>query len=97
MRAFGKSQYGSGWSIVGYEAIVALADGIKKAGSTDSDKVAKALLGLTFDTPVGKRTFNANTHESDSGEFWGEMVKNEKYPFATIKNPVYYSPEPATN
>jgi len=97
LRTFTKSQYGSGWSIVGYEAIVALADGIKKAGSTDSDKVAKALLGLTFDTPVGKRTFNANTHESDSGEFWGEMVKDPAYPFAIIKDPVYYNPAPYTN
>src|SRR5271155_1240589 len=45
LRAFTKSQYGSGWSIVGYESIYALADGIKKAGSTKSDAVAEALLG----------------------------------------------------
>ena len=34
-----------------------LAEGIKKAGKVDN-KVAKALLGLTFDTPIGKRTIN---------------------------------------
>jgi len=85
-----KSEYGSGWAIQGYSAIVAIADGIKKAGSTDSDKVSKALLGLTFDTPVGKRTINATTHETESGEFWGQMVKDDHYPFATIKDPKYY-------
>ena len=31
-----------------------LVEGIKKAKSTDSDKVSKALLGLSVDTPIGK-------------------------------------------
>ncbi len=38
--------------------------GIKKAGSTNRAKVAKAMLGLTFDTPVGKRTFSVKSHET---------------------------------
>ena len=88
-----KSPYGSGWAIQGYSVILALAAGIEKANSTNSDKVAKALVGLTFDTPAGKRSFNAN-HDADTGEFWGEMVKDPKYPFAIIKDPTYYNPEP---
>jgi len=74
--------------------IVAIAEGVKKAGSTDSDKVAKALLGLTFDTPVGKRTFNAKTQETDTGEFWSQMVKDPKVPFAVMKQPTYIDPAP---
>jgi branched-chain amino acid transport system substrate-binding protein len=97
LKAFTKSEYGSGWSVMGYESIAALVDGIKKAGSTDSDKVAHALLGLTFDTPVGKRTFNAKTHETDSGEFWGEMVKEAAYPFAVMKNPEFLPPAATTD
>jgi branched-chain amino acid transport system substrate-binding protein len=92
-----KSADGSGWAIMGYMAIQALAEGMKKAGSTDSDKVSKALLGLTFDTPVGKRTINAKSHESEAGEFWGEMVKDPKYPYAVMKNPEYLDPGMATN
>jgi hypothetical protein len=42
---------------MGYSSVLALTEGIDKAGSVNSDKVSKALLGLTFDTPVGKRTF----------------------------------------
>ena len=82
-------EYGSGWAIMGYISVVALADGIKKAGSTDSDKVSKALLGLTFDTPVGKRTINEKTHETETGEFWSEMVKDPKMPFAVMKKPTF--------
>jgi branched-chain amino acid transport system substrate-binding protein len=88
------SQNGSGWAIVGYQSIAAIAEGIKKAGSTDSEKVSKALLGLTFDTPVGKRTFNLETHETQAGEFWSEMVKDPKVPFAVMKNPTYIDPKP---
>ena len=92
LQASMKSKYGSGWAIVGYEAIEALADGIKKAGTTKSDAVAQALLGLTFDTPVGKRTFSATTHETLSPEYWGTMVKDAAYPFAVMQNPVSLPP-----
>jgi branched-chain amino acid transport system substrate-binding protein len=94
LRAFMKSDYGSGWAIMGYNGVTALVAGIKKAGVTDSDKVSAALLGLTFDTPTGKLTFDAKTHESNSGEFWGQMIKDPKYPFAVIKDPVYRDPDP---
>ncbi|HEU0154775.1 MAG TPA: ABC transporter substrate-binding protein, partial [Stellaceae bacterium] len=87
LKAFTKAQYASGWSIVGFQAIVALADGIKKAGDTKSADVAKALLGMTFDTPVGKRTFSAKSHETFAPEYWGVMVKEAAYPFAVIKDP----------
>jgi hypothetical protein len=49
--------------------------------------VAKALLGLTFDTPVGKRTFSAKSHETFAPEYWGVMVKEAAYPFAVMQNP----------
>jgi branched-chain amino acid transport system substrate-binding protein len=97
LKAFTKETYGSGWAIMGYSAVFALVEGIKKAGSTDSDKVAKALLGLTFDTPVGKRTFNADTHETAMGEFWGQMVKDPTLPFAIMKDPKYIDQGPLTN
>jgi branched-chain amino acid transport system substrate-binding protein len=88
------NQYGSGWAIMGYMAVVAIAEGVTKAGSTDSDKVAKALLGLTFDTPVGKRTISEKTHETEAGEFWSEMVKNPDVPFAVMKKADYIDAKP---
>jgi branched-chain amino acid transport system substrate-binding protein len=88
------SEYGSGWAIMGYIGVEAIAEAVKKAGSTDSDKVSQALLGLTFDTPVGKRTINPQNHETDAGEFWSEMVKDPKAPFAVMKQAEYIDPAP---
>src|SRR5215467_14212164 len=97
LKTYAKEQYGSGWAIMGYSSIFALVEGIKKAGTINSDKVAKALLGLTFDTPIGKLTFNEKTHETDMGEFWGQMIKDDRYPFAVMKDPKYLSQGPYTN
>jgi branched-chain amino acid transport system substrate-binding protein len=97
LKAFTKDKYASGWAIMGYSAVYALVEAVKKANSTDSDKVSKALAGLSFDTPVGRRAFNATTHETEMGEFWGQMVKDDKYPFAIMKNPKYVAQGPFTN
>ena len=97
LKAFTKEQYASGWAIMGYSSVVALVEGIKKAGGTDSDKVSAALSGLSFDTPVGRRTFNAKTHETEMGEFWGQMVKDDRFPFAILKDPKYLSQGPFVN
>ena len=87
LKAFTHEQYASSWSVIGYQSIYALAEGIKKAGDTKSDDVSKALAGLTFDTPVGKRSFSAKSHETFAPEYWGVMAKDAAYPFAVIKNP----------
>ena len=97
LKAFVKSDYGSGWAIVGYQSIQALAAGITKAGSTDSDKVSAALKGLTFDTPVGKRTFNPKSQETEAGEYWAQMIKDAAHPFAVMKEPTYVDPQPLLN
>ena len=93
LKAFAKAKYASGWSIVGYQSIYALAAGIKKAGNTKSAAVSKALEGLTFDTPVGKRTFSVKSHETFAPEYWGVMVKEAAYPFAVMKNPELLPPQ----
>jgi branched-chain amino acid transport system substrate-binding protein len=98
LKAFTHEKYASGWSIVSYQSIYALAAGIKKAGSTNSDAVAKALAGLTWDTPVGKRSFSVKSHETFAPEYWGMMVKEAAYPFAVMKNPELLPKSfPATN
>jgi branched-chain amino acid transport system substrate-binding protein len=98
LKKFTHTQYASGWSIVGYQSIYALTAGIAKAGSTNSDAVSKALTGLSFDTPVGKRSFSVKSHETFAPEYWGEMVKEAAYPFAIIKNPELLPKAfPATN
>jgi branched-chain amino acid transport system substrate-binding protein len=87
LRQFTHEQYPPSFAIQGYVTINALADGIRKAGSTNSDAVSKALIGMTFDTPVGKRTFSVKSHETFQPEFYGVMVKEAAYPFAVMKDP----------
>ena len=63
-------------SVVGYSAIKSLAAGIKKANSTDTEKLIAAFRGLQVDTPFGKVTYRAEDHQSTMGAFIGK-TKNE--------------------
>ncbi len=74
-----------------------LVEGIKKANSTKSDDVAKALVGITVDTPIGKQTIDAKTQSANRGQFWGKMVKDPRYPFAVMEKPVYVDPTAFVN
>ena len=71
-----------------------LTEGIKKAGSTDSDKVAQAMLGLSVDTPIGRQVVRAKDHQANRAQFWGKMTKDPKFPFAVMTPPVYIDPAP---
>jgi branched-chain amino acid transport system substrate-binding protein len=94
LRAYTKEENPSSWPITGYVAMQVLAEGIKRAGSTDSDKVAKGLLDLTVDTPIGKQTLRAKDHQANRGQFWGKTVKDEMLGFARLQEVVYIDPEP---
>jgi len=79
------------WPITTYTAMHFVAAGIAKAGSTDPDKLAAALEGLTIDTPLGERTIDAKTHRVNTGEFWGPMKPSKKGDFYEM-NPITYIP-----
>jgi branched-chain amino acid transport system substrate-binding protein len=87
-----KDEYPSSWAIQGYMGMQFLAEAIKKAGSTDSDKVSKALLGLTVDTPTGKLTIREKDHQANRGQLYGKTVTDPKYPFAIMKPVEYVDP-----
>ena len=63
-------------SVVGYSMIQALAAGIGKAKSTDSEKLVQAFSGLKFNTPFGAAVFRPQDHQSTMGAFLG-YTKNE--------------------
>ena len=63
------------WSLLGYTGVMFAAAAIEKAKSLDSDKIATALEGLTIPTPVGPLTIDPKTHQANTGQFWGPMVK----------------------
>jgi branched-chain amino acid transport system substrate-binding protein len=92
LKKFLKDEYPSSWAIQGYIGMQFLTEAIKKAKSTDSDKVAKALLGLTVDTPTGKLTIREKDHQANRGQLYGKTVKDPKYPFAIMKPVIYVDP-----
>jgi branched-chain amino acid transport system substrate-binding protein len=94
VRKYTKQEHPSSWPTVGYIAAQVLIEGIKKAGSFKSDDVAKALVGLTVDTPIGKQTINPKSQSANRGQFWGKMVKDSRYPFAVMEKPMYVDPTP---
>jgi branched-chain amino acid transport system substrate-binding protein len=63
-------------SVVGYSAIMSLAAGIKKAQSTETEKLIAAFTGLNLMTPFGAITYRPEDHQSTMGSFVGR-TKNE--------------------
>jgi len=61
-------------SVVGYSAVQAAAAALRKAGSTDTEKLVTALSGLSFQTPFGPVTFRALDHQSTMGAYVGRTA-----------------------
>jgi len=94
LRTYLKEDHPSSWPITGYIGMQMLTAAIAKAGTTDSDKVANAMLEISVDTPIGKQSFRAKDHQANRAQFWGKMEKDPRYPFAVMSPPVYIDPTP---
>ena len=60
-------------SVVGYAAIYSAANAIRKAGSTDTEKLIAALKGLEMATPFGPIVYRALDHQSTMGAYVGQL------------------------
>ena len=88
LKAFTKEDPASTWPVMLYTAMQFLTEGIKKANSTESDKVSAALKGLTIDTVIGKQTLRAKDQQADRSEFYGTMIKDPKGGAAAVMSNV---------
>ena len=79
------------WPVLAVIGVRMYAAAVKHAGSLDPDLVAEALRGMSIDTPVGPRTIDPTTHQTDTGQFWGPMVKKEGAPYR-VMDPITYIP-----
>jgi branched-chain amino acid transport system substrate-binding protein len=61
-------------SVVGFAMIRAIAAGITKSGSTDTERMADGFAGAAFDTPFGRAMFRAIDHQSTLGTFIGKTA-----------------------
>ena len=60
-------------SVVGYSTMQAIFAGIKKANSTDNEKLVAALRGVKFSTPFGPAEFRAIDQQSTMGAYVGKL------------------------
>jgi branched-chain amino acid transport system substrate-binding protein len=92
LKKYLKDEHPSSWAIQGYTGMQFLTEAIKKAGSTESDKVSRALRGLSVDTPVGKLTIREKDHQANRGTLFGKTVMDPRFPFAIMKPAAYIDP-----
>ncbi len=63
-------------SIVGYSLIQAIAAGLRRAGSTETEAMVDGLRGARFDTPFGPAMFRPQDQQSTLGAFVGTTAVN---------------------
>ncbi|MBP6019595.1 MAG: ABC transporter substrate-binding protein [Burkholderiaceae bacterium] len=61
-------------TVVGYNAILSLAAGMRKAGSTDTEALIQAFKNLELMTPFGPITYRAQDHQSTMGAYVGKLA-----------------------
>lgn len=66
-------------SVVGYNMLMAVANMLKKAGSTDTEKMVDAMEGMTFEGAFGPASFRKIDHQSTMGAYVGyTAIENGK-------------------
>jgi branched-chain amino acid transport system substrate-binding protein len=61
-------------SVVGYTAVHAAAEAMRKARSTETEKLVEALKGLEMQTPFGRIAWRAIDHQSTMGAYVGQLA-----------------------
>jgi branched-chain amino acid transport system substrate-binding protein len=72
------------YSVIGYASMDILAQGIKKAGSFDADKIAQAIRGLDINTVIGHVAYQSQ----------GDLVDQRTYIFQ-VKGGEWVQVQPA--
>ncbi len=67
-----------------YSAYWALKQASELAGSTETEKVIKALEGMTMISPAGRRWFRKEDHQAVYEVPWGRTKADPKYPFRIL-------------
>jgi branched-chain amino acid transport system substrate-binding protein len=62
-------------SVVGYTAVYAVANAVRKAGSADTEKLIAALKGLEMQTPFGPIVWRSLDHQSTMGAYVGQLAR----------------------
>ena len=75
-----------------YATVMALKLAIEKAGTTDTPQVIKALEGLEYEVPEGKKWIRPEDHSGiDQVVLLGKFHKDPKYPFWVYDPKTYFT------
>jgi branched-chain amino acid transport system substrate-binding protein len=61
--------------VVGYSAMHTVAAALRKAGSTDPEKLIASLKGLELETPFGPIVYRPLDHQSTMGAYIGQLAR----------------------
>ncbi|MEO8039373.1 MAG: ABC transporter substrate-binding protein, partial [Betaproteobacteria bacterium] len=64
-------------SVVGYSAAMSVAAALRKAGSTDTEKLVAAMSELVVETPFGRIRFRGLDHQSTMGAYVGRLARRD--------------------
>lgn len=64
-------------SVVGYNAVLSVAAGLRRAGSADTEKLIAAFRGLEVATPFGPITYRVQDHQSTMGAYVGKTAQQQ--------------------
>ncbi len=64
-------------SIVGYSTMYAVANGLRRAGGADTEKVIAAMKGMEMETPIGPIVWRAVDNQSTMGAYVGRLAKKD--------------------
>lgn len=64
-------------SVVGYTAMHSVAAALRKAGTTETEKLVAAMQGLPVETPFGRILYRAIDHQSTMGAYVGRLSKKD--------------------
>ena len=64
-------------SIVGYSTMYTVANMLKRAGGTDTEKMIAAMKGMEMDTPIGPIVWRPIDNQSTMGAYVGRLAKKD--------------------
>lgn len=88
-----KEQYYPGDAIQGYIGTHFVAEAIRRAGTTDPEKVVEAMERVSLQTPVGELRIRPEDHQANRGQFWGVTVHTPDSQYPKLDNLKYIPAE----
>lgn len=74
-------QYPSDWAVLSYDGVMALKQGVDKAGSVDTERIKDALKGLEVETTRGRLRFRDIDNQLNAPAYVGRVADDPRYRF----------------